>query len=321
MPRLIPNRTDAHLVDALIIGRAGLDLYPTPAGTKTCDAENFMTDMGGSAGNIAAAMARQGAQVALAAPVSDDPVGKFVRNKLAVFGIQHVDAANVDNQARTSLALAELVDQGSETVIYRNNAADFSLSSSDLDTWIDAAPLTVVTGTALAREPSRTACLDALTKSECGVLDLDYRPYSWASQDSSARVYQAAGAEASIIVGNDEEFAVFAPGSEPRETAAGLAAKGKTVIFKEGAKGCTAMRANTEPLFVPPYPVDALKPFGAGDAFLGTALVGLSQGLDLEDALRNGAAAAALVVQRPGCASAMPDQGEVQAFRHMKEAS
>ena len=321
MPRLIPNRTDAHRIDALVIGRAGLDLYPTPAGTKTYDAESFMTDMGGSAGNIAAAMARQGAQVALAAPVSDDPVGKFVLNKLEAFGIQHINAANIDDQARTSLALAELVDQGSETVIYRNNAADFSLSSRDIDPWVNAAPLTVVTGTALAKEPSRAACLGALTKSDCAILDLDYRPYSWTSAESAARVYQAAGIEASIIVGNDEEFAVFEPGQAPRKTAEALASQGKTVIFKEGAKGCTALQAHAKPLFVPPYLVDALKPFGAGDAFLGTTLVALSAGMELEDALRNGAAAAALVVQRPGCASAMPDQGEVQAFRHMKEAS
>ena len=48
---------------ALVIGRAGMDLYPLEEGGKTRDALGFSADMGGSAGNIAAALGRAGAQV------------------------------------------------------------------------------------------------------------------------------------------------------------------------------------------------------------------------------------------------------------------
>ena len=42
------------------VGRAGMDLYPEPVGVNTEEAEYFRADMGGSAGNIAVALARQG---------------------------------------------------------------------------------------------------------------------------------------------------------------------------------------------------------------------------------------------------------------------
>ena len=54
------------------IGRAGMDLYPEPVGVNTEDAEYFRADMGGSAGNIAVALARQGGHAALLTVFSDD---------------------------------------------------------------------------------------------------------------------------------------------------------------------------------------------------------------------------------------------------------
>ena len=310
-----PTPMTAH-PDALVIGRAGLDLYPMPPGTPTHEAITFLTDMGGSAGNIAVAMAKQGAQVALAAPVSDDPVGQFVRARIAEYGITHVQGRAVDRDARTSLALAELMPDSARTVIYRNTAADFGLTAADLAPW-QGAPLTVVTGTALAAEPSRGACLGALAAAAHGVLDLDYRPYSWAEGEAAA-TYAAAAAAADTIVGNDEEFDILGAGANPRDVATRLAASGKTVIFKEGAAGCTWMDGEGTH-FVPAYTVDAMKPFGAGDAFLGVSLVALQRGETPAEALRQGAAAAALVVTRPGCASAMPGPEEVRAFRAQQE--
>ena len=45
---------------AIVLGRAGLDLYPLPDGTDTESAEQFTAGVGGSAGNIAVALSRQG---------------------------------------------------------------------------------------------------------------------------------------------------------------------------------------------------------------------------------------------------------------------
>ena len=42
----------------IVVGRAGLDLYPSPPGTQITCAKTFSSDIGGSAGNIAVALAR-----------------------------------------------------------------------------------------------------------------------------------------------------------------------------------------------------------------------------------------------------------------------
>src|SRR5471030_1752894 len=72
----------ARRIAAIVIGRAGLDLYPLPDGTKTEHAGQFAAEIGGSAGNIAVALSRQGFPAALLVPLSrseERRVGKECR--------------------------------------------------------------------------------------------------------------------------------------------------------------------------------------------------------------------------------------------------
>jgi 5-dehydro-2-deoxygluconokinase len=63
------------------------------------------------------------------------------------------------------------------------------------------------------------------------------------------------------------------------------------------------------------YPVTPLKPYGSGDAFLGNLLVSYFDDGNWLKAISTGSAAAALVVSRRGCASAMPTQGEIEILQ------
>jgi len=40
----------------LVIGRAGMDIYPEPPGTKITDVKDFSTHLGGSAANTCVAL-------------------------------------------------------------------------------------------------------------------------------------------------------------------------------------------------------------------------------------------------------------------------
>lgn len=62
------------------------------------------------------------------------------------------------------------------------------------------------------------------------------------------------------------------------------------------------------------YPVKALKPTGAGDAFLGGFVTGLAQGYTAKESLQRGTASAALVVTRVGCSPANPTEDELRDF-------
>ncbi len=302
-----------------VIGRAGLDLYPQPDGTRIEDAHAFRADVGGSAGNIAVALARLGASAAVVSPLADDPVGRFTRKTLQAYGVDCSMCRAVGGDARNTLALAETRPEDCEVVIYRNGAADLELEAGDVRS-IDfrATGAVIVTGTALVCEPSRGAVLEALALArDAGtvtVLDLDYRAYSWPSQQVAGAVYREAAALGDVVIGNDAEFAVLSDGADALTCARSLGATGAhLVIYKMGAEGSWAF-ADEAVLRTGIYPVETAKPFGAGDAFMGALMAALAAGDDLAEALALGSAAAALVVSRAGCASAMPTRQELDIF-------
>ena len=312
---------------AIVVGRAGLDLYPEPDGTEIEAAARLVSDVGGSAANIAVALARQGVRAALLSPLSDDAVGRFVRAALAGYGVETARCRAIAGGCRTSLALAETRASDCEVVIYRNGAADLELGEADLDrTFVASAAVLVATGTALAREPSRSAVMQAIDIARATgtfiVLDIDHRPYSWASIGEAAAAYRAAAARADAVIGNDEEFAIVAGDRE-----AAVAAARETVgrgcafaILKRGERGSLTFTAG-ETFETGIYPVTVKKPFGAGDAFVGGLIAALLGGLPLPAAVRRGAAGAALVVSRRGCASAMPSVDEIENLLTSRQAA
>lgn len=303
-----------------VIGRAGLDLYPEPVGTKIEDADHFRSDVGGSAGNIAVSLARLGAAASLISPLADDPVGRFTRKTLERYGVDTSHCRPVGGDSRNTLALAETRSEDCEVVIYRNGAADFELSSQDVaNIDHDAVGAVIATGTALAREPSRGAVLEAFRQARSAgtptVLDMDYRRYSWESAAEAERVYRQAADLSDILVGNDDEFGVTAGDYDQGQSLArDLAGRGAAiVIYKMGRVGSIAY-VGQQALETGIFPVEAQKPFGAGDAFMGALIAALAGGQDLAQALRDGSASAALVVSRDGCASSMPDRAELDTF-------
>lgn len=303
----------------LVLGRAGMDLYADPPGARTELAERFTSALGGSAANIAAAIVKLGGAAALVTAVSDDAVGRFVGHQLQRYGIDSRHVVKTDGEARTSLAVVETRSENCQSVIYRNSAADFALSEeavADID--YAAFGALVVTGTALAVEPSRGAALLAMALArEAGlpiILDVDYRPYSWASAEDARVTCLHAASISDMVVGNDVEFAVMAGGGDGHALAKTLAAEGARIaIYKMGEEGSITFHA-ARSFATAIYRVEALKPTGAGDAFMGGLLTGLAGGLDLEAAVKRGSAAAAIVVTRVGCAPAMPSPSELADF-------
>jgi 5-dehydro-2-deoxygluconokinase len=305
----------------LVVGRAGLDLYADPPGTEIEDAAAFSAALGGSAANIAVAITRQGGRAALLTAVSNDAVGRYTLKALEGYGVETRFIKVVGGEARNSLAVVETRAENCQSVIYRNDAADFHVTESEAAAieYTQFATI-IVTGTSLAREPSRSATLKAMRMAKHAglvlIIDIDYRPYSWASKTKAQQVCSKAAALCDIIVGNDEEFAVLAEGEDGLQLARHLGRdSGRVVIYKMGDKGCITF-TNGSRFDTPIFPVIALKPTGAGDGFMGGFLSGLVAGASLPEAVRRGAASAAIVVTRIGCAPAMPDAAEVQSFMH-----
>lgn len=304
----------------LILGRAGMDLYADPPGAKTEQATQFFACLGGSSANIAVALARQDAGASLVTCVSDDAVGRFIVNQLRHYGIDTEHVRKAGGQARSSLALVETRVEDHQSVIYRNGAADFEMTVEDVSglPYQDFGAL-IVTGTALAAEPSRTAAFKAFELAKAAglpiVFDIDYRPYSWPSAAVAAEVYERAGKLCDVVVGNDDEFGFMAGGkAKGLEMARGLAdTSARVAVYKLGERGSITMTRDTS-FTTGIFPVTALKPTGAGDAFLGNFIASLAKGHPLQASVLRGSAAAAMVVANVGCAPAMPSTADLEAF-------
>ena len=303
----------------LVIGRAGMDLYVDPPGTRLEEATRFTASLGGSSANIAVALTRQGCRAALLTCVSDDAVGRFCLNQLDQYGVGRTHVRSTGGEARNSLAVVETRAEDCQSVIYRNNAADFAMTVADVERVDYAAHAALITtGTVLAAEPSRTAAFRAFDLARASglplIFDIDYRPYSWPSPQVASEVYSRAAALCDVIVGNDVEFG-FMAGDPARglDCARNLARTAQIVVYKRGEAGAITLTADGE-FATGIYPTQALKPTGAGDSFLGAFIAALSQGRPLPESIRRGSAAAAIVVARVGCAPAMPTIAELDAF-------
>lgn len=310
----------------LVLGRAGMDLYADPPGSAAETATRFAAALGGSSGNIAAGLARQGFAVSLLTCVSDDSVGRFVRRELEAYGVDTGHVKVLADGSRTSLAVTETRTEDTQNTLYRNNASDLLLDEAHLaDVDFRDYAVLVVTGTALAAQPSRRATLMAMERARDSgglvVLDLDYRPYSWPGSREASEIYRLAVELSDLVAGNDDEFAVVAEGAleSGRVLAEEIGRQQKTVVYKMGEKGALVFE-DAESFETGIFPVAAIKPMGAGDAFLALLLASLAEERSMRDAVLRGSAAAAMVVSRFGCAPAMPSPAELEDFLRLNTA-
>jgi 5-dehydro-2-deoxygluconokinase len=304
----------------VVLGRVGMDLYADPPGTRVEDATAFMATIGGSAGNIAVALARQGAAAALISCVADDAVGRFCMARLADFGVDTGHVWAIGGHLRNALAVTETRAEDCQVALYRNGAADMGITAAQVAA-VDFAAVAalVVTGTALSAEPSRGATLMAMARARAAgaivVLDVDYRAAAWAHGDEASEVCGAVARAADVVVGNDDEFGILAGGRAAGQALARALAQNGALftVYKQGAEGAVTYTPDFG-FATGIFPVVAQKPMGAGDGFMGGLLAGLAQGAGLEQAVQRGAATAAMIVAGVGCAPASPDTAALAAF-------
>ena len=315
-----------NLIDAIkgnkfvVFGRAGMDMFAEPIGTKSEFSESFRSDLGGSSANICAGLCKLGSEASLVTSVSDDAIGRFCINRLNYYGVGTEYVKSVTGEFRTSLAIYESCIDNFQNVIYRNGAADFEVKPSEMDE-VDYSQFSalITAGTVFAGQPSRDATFRAFDNARAQgipiIFDIDYRPYSWPSPQVASEVLSRAGEESDMIVGNDEEFGFMAGGIDKGlNKARDLASAGnRLVIYKMGEEGAITLY-NNEEIKTGIFPTEAIKPVGAGDSFMAGLLSSLASGYDLKNSVIRGSACASIVVSLPGCAPAMPDEDQLNNF-------
>ena len=106
---------------------------------------------------------------------------------------------------------------------------------------------------------------------------------------------------ASVLIGNDYEFAMMAQATGKHE--AELLAAAPLTVLTRGKQGSTIFdNAKGHQLQIPIAPVSAVvDPTGAGDAYLGGLVFGLARGLPLDVTGRVASLSAAYAIEQRGC--------------------
>jgi 5-dehydro-2-deoxygluconokinase len=306
------------LVEAVVLGRVGVDLTPPSPRTSLGDASSFIRAVGGYAGNVATGLARLGVGTAIASSVGDDGHGAFVRGFLANEGI---DVSNlvVRPATRTQVAFFEAWPPETFPVtFYRPAPAPETLATlADLGpAVIETAPLVIVSGSLLAAEPARSSVLRALQLRASAprhadrwtVFDVDWRPALWAAPHEAPELVRRAVSLSDVVIGSDDELAAVR--LPPREA---LVAGVEYVAVKHGAGGSSLVRREGG-VQVAGHDIDVICGLGAGDAFAAALTAGLLRGGDVERTLARANAAGAIVASRLMCSTAMPTATEIEAL-------
>jgi 5-dehydro-2-deoxygluconokinase len=313
-----PIIPDAERFEVIALGRSGVDLYPLQDGVGLAEVSTFGKYLGGSATNVAVAVARHGHRVAIITRAGEDPFGDFVVSEAGRLGVDTRYISRVPDLP-TPVTFCEIFPPDDFPLYFYRlpKAPDLEIEASELDLdAIRAARIFWATVTGLSQEPSRTAQLTALAARDrqgTTVLDLDYRPMFWSDPAEASGWVARALEHVTVAVGNREECEVAVGETDPDRAADALLERGvRLAIVKQGPRGVLAKTAD-ERVEVPTHPVQVVNGLGAGDAFGGALLHGLLEDWPLERTLRFANVAGAIVAGRRECSTAMPFTDEVLA--------
>lgn len=289
---------------AVFLAEAPLDSEIDPGG-DLATATRFDRLVSGAEVNMAVGFARAGHRSRLLTRVGDDALGEAIVGQLAQWGI---DAVVHRDHARPTGVLVRSVGGGhrGHAVNLRAGAAIESLTSSDVEeSWPSEVDVVFLTGVTAVRSESAAAAVHRAA--ELGrasgaivVLDPNLRP-ALASRETYAERLGPLRGSVDIVLGDEQELAVFAECATSEASQKLLAEGARWVVTKMGAEGATATNGVTtvySPSLVSEGEV--VDSVGAGDAFAAALVAALVEALPIGTALERAAMAAAAVVRTRG---------------------
>ncbi len=329
--------TQVPSCDVLAIGRSSIDLYSNDIGAPFTDIRSFAAYVGGCPANISVGARRLGLRSALLTAIGSDLVGDFVLKFLNDEGVDTRFIARKPGR-RTSAVLLGIEKDRFPLVFYRDNCADIELTIDDVaKAPVAGTKVLVITGTALSREPSRSASVYAAERARAhGVkvfLIIDFRPDQWHDPRAFGLVIRSVLhlVDVAVGTGNEVKAAMLTDsvsvsvehsqisdakvtGDLEQAIRAALGAGLEALVVTSGAEATVAYTREGKVIVAEPFRIEVTNPLGAGDAFASGLLYGYLQKWDWRKAARMGNACGAIVATRHGCANFMPHEHEALAF-------
>ena len=286
----------------------------------------FAQNAGGAPANVAAAMAKLGANTAFIGKAGNDMHGQFLKETLNKVGIDS-SGLTLSNEYFTTLAFVDINDNGEREFSFaRNHGADKMLEIGDIPTELIANSRILHIGSiSLTDDPCRSATMFAVEsakKSGCIIsYDPNYRASLWKSEDSAKKQMREMIGSVDVMKISDEETALLTDNENHERAAEHLIAKGVKIAVVTLGKTGAYVRTQNGGEVVKGFKNKALDATGAGDAFWGGFLYCLARSgkspteVSLTEAVRFtdfGNAVASVCVENYGAIPAMPSMEQVQ---------
>jgi 5-dehydro-2-deoxygluconokinase len=313
-------------IDFVAIGRLCIDLNANEINRPMEDTMTFTKYVGGSPANICIGMSRMGMKTSFIGKVADDQMGRFIVRYLKNNDIDTSGITTDLTGAVTGLAFTEIKSpEDCSILMYRDNVADLKLAPDEVDeALIAGSKVLLVSGTALAKSPSREAVMLAIRYARKHgtkvIFDIDYRAYTWANPEETAIYYHAAAEKSDIIIGTREEFDMLErfDGNETHSdevtAAQWFGCHAELVVIKHGKDGSIAYCKDGSSHRGSIFPAKVIKTFGAGDSYAAAFIYGLMQGWSVSRSMEFGSAAASIVISSHSCSDAMPTVRQVEEY-------
>ncbi len=273
-----------------MVGESIVDVVVGPGGADPVERA------GGSAANVAVALARLGRPVRFATAFADDEHGRIIADHLAGSGVELASDPHVVE--RTPSARATISPEGAASYEF-----DVEWRLGTVDGEQPAFVHVCSLGTVLAPGADDVlAILDRLGPDACVTYDVNARPaLTGTGPEVVARVEEVAR-RADLVKASDEDLAALWPGRDLDDAAAHLRSLGATtVVVTRGVDG-SRWYSDDGVVTAPVEVAEVADTIGAGDTFMAAMIDALwdDRSRPPDEVLRHAARAAAVTVSRVG---------------------
>lgn len=253
---------------------------------------------GGSAANTMIAIAQSGGSGFYAGKVSGDSNGEFYRQDMVSAGIQFDVAPASSGQTGTCVVLTT---PDAERTMCTNLGVSITLSAGDIDVEkLKGCKYSYVEGYLWDGPDPRAASVETMSQSKRHGVKVAYTFSDAFLVDRFADDFRKIVPEyCDVLFCNGDEVRRFCELESLEDCAAKMGELVDLVFITDGAQGCLVVE-NKQITTVAGFPVQAIDTVGAGDAFAGGVLFGLTHGYSAEKSARWGNYLGGQVVQRYG---------------------
>lgn len=287
--------------DVAVLGQSFYDLVFQGApltfspGTETY-ASGLVVSPGGAA-TRAIASARLGARTALVSELADDEFGRLLREALEAERGLSLEWCGKTNSTPVSVALTSAQDRAFLTFDRGSDAPSFAPTAVPTAQYLHVGLVEGIT-------PELRAARSAGSRVVAGV--------GWDGTETWPKGHLDALEDVDIFCPNADEAMAYTRTTCLADALTALSQLVPTLIVTDGPRGAWFVsRDDGDPTHIAGIPTRAVDPTGAGDVFIASVMVELSQGRCLIEAVRFANAAAAIAVTTPGGAISAPTRLQV----------